>query len=129
MACIARHPFEWTIMASGSKFELPKNIERYIASLSKLYGQEGERLLQQILVNAQITLEEQRTYDNWNGGTYGHALLLTIPESLYLKTARERGTLQERIANDINRLHNVQNEHICDVFLEMQLSASTDWRA
>jgi len=37
--------------------------------------------------------------------------------------------LQQRIATDLNKLHNVQNEHISDVFLEMQLSQDTDWRA
>ena len=37
----------------GYKYELPRNIERYLAALSKLYGKEGERQLQQIIVNAQ----------------------------------------------------------------------------
>src|ERR1700681_2626440 len=110
-------------------FDLPKNIERYIAALSKLYAQDGDRLLQEILVNAQLRVEEERTSDNWNGGTYGHALFLALPEMLYLKSAKEREALQTRIAQDLNRLHNVQNEHICDVFLEMQLSDATDWRA
>jgi hypothetical protein len=111
------------------RFELSKHIERYIASLSKLYAQDGERLLQQILVNAQVQVEEQRTYDNWNGGTYGHGLFLSLPETLYLKCAKDKGALQERIATDLNKLHNVQNEHISDVFLEMQLSEGTDWRS
>jgi hypothetical protein len=111
------------------RFELSRHIERYIASLSKLYAQDGQRLLQQILVNAHVQIEEQRTYDNWNGGTYGHGLLLSIPETLFLKCAKEKGTLQSRIATDLNGLHNVQNEHISDVFLEMQLSEATDWRA
>jgi hypothetical protein len=110
-------------------FDLPKRIERYVAALSKLYAQDGERLLQEILVNAQLRVEVQRTYDNWNGGTYGHGLFLTLPESLYLKSAKDRGTFQERIAVDLNRLHNAQNEHISDVFLEMQLSDDVDWRA
>src|SRR5258707_13091525 len=115
-------------MADKPKFELSRHIERYIASLSKLYALDGERLLQEILVNAQLRVEEQRTYDNWNGGTYGHGLFLTLPEALYLKSAKRRATLQERIAQDLNKLHNVQDEHISDVFLEMQLSEATDWR-
>jgi hypothetical protein len=64
-------------MRDSPKFELSKHIERYVAALSKLYAQDGERLLQEILVNAQVQVEEQRTYDNWNGGTYGHGLFLT----------------------------------------------------
>jgi hypothetical protein len=116
-------------MTDSPKFELSKHIERYVAALSKLYAQDGERLLQEILVNAQVQVEEQRTYDNWNGGTYGHGLFLTLPETLYLKSAKQRGDLQERIAQDINKLHNFQDEHISDVFLEMQLLEATDWRA
>jgi hypothetical protein len=116
-------------MADSPKLELSKHIERYIASLSKLYAQDGERLLQEILVNAQIQVEEQRSYDKWNGGTYGHGLFLALPETLYLKSAKEKGALQDRIAQDLNKLHNFQNEHISDVFLEMQLSEATDWRA
>src|ERR1700733_12810682 len=106
-------------MGDSPKFQLSKHIERYVAALSKLYAQDGERLLQEILVNAQLQVEEQRTYDNWNGGTYGHGLFLTLPEALYLKAAKQRGALQERIAGDLNKLHNVQNEHISEVFLEM----------
>jgi hypothetical protein len=110
-------------------FVLSSQIERYVAALSKLYAQDGERLLQEILVNAQIQVEEQRTSDNWNGGTYGHGVTLALPDALYLKTAKQRGSIQQRIGDDLNKLHNVQNEHICDVFLEMQMSADTDWRA
>jgi hypothetical protein len=57
------------------KFELARDIERYLAALSKLYGHEGERLLQQIIVNANTRVHETWTYDNWDGGIYGHALL------------------------------------------------------
>jgi hypothetical protein len=116
-------------MANDPKFTLSKQIERYVAALSRLYAQDGERLLQEILVNAQLLVEEQRTYDNWNGGTYGHGLTLVLPETVYLKAAKQRGTLQDRIAQDLNKLHNVQNEHISEVFLEMQLSDATNWRA
>ena len=51
--------------------QLPKNIDRYLATLSKLYATEGERQLQEILVNAQVRVDEGYHYDNWNGGTYG----------------------------------------------------------
>jgi hypothetical protein len=116
-------------MSDSSRFVLSRNIERYVASLSRLYAQDGERLLQQILVNAKIRVEEQRTYENWNGGTYGHGVVLALPEALYLQCVKQRDNLQSKIAEDLNRLHNTQNEHISDVFLEMQLSDATDWRA
>lgn len=59
----------------ASNFELPKNIEHYLAVLSKLYAQDGKRQFQEIIVNAQIRVHEAWSSDNWNGGTYGPGLV------------------------------------------------------
>jgi hypothetical protein len=56
-----------------SRFEIPKNIEQYMAALSRMYEREGQRQLQEIIVNSQTRIDEQWSYDSWNGGTYGHA--------------------------------------------------------
>jgi hypothetical protein len=112
----------------SDSYALPKRIEHYIAALSKLYAQDGKRSLQEILVNAQIRIVEAFTSDDWNGGTYGHALFLTLPESLYLAAARKRDEIQGEIARELNQLNNVQNEHIAEVFLEMEVVEDGDWR-
>jgi hypothetical protein len=109
-------------------YELPKKIEHYVAALSKLYAQDGNRSLQEILVNAQIRVVEAWTTDGWNGGTYGHALFLTVPDSLYLAVARKRDEIQGEIARDLNQINNFQNEHIAEVFLEMEVAEDGDWR-
>ena len=75
------------------EFELPRNIERYLAALSKLYGQEGKRQLQELLVNSQIRVHEEWSYDGWNGGTYGHALYFAVPEALYLSSVKQKNFL------------------------------------
>ena len=111
-----------------SKHELPQNIERYLAALSRLYAQDGKRALQELIVNAQTRVVEGWTYDNWNGGTYGHALYLVVPDSLFLAAAKNRQEIQSEIARDLNQLHNVQNEHIAEVFLEMDVAEDGDWR-
>ena len=49
------------------QFEIPKNIERYMAVLSRMYEREGQRQLQEIIVNSQTRVHEQWSYDNWNG--------------------------------------------------------------
>lgn len=116
---------------ANDKHELPKNIERYLAALSRLYAQDGGRALQDIIVNAKIRIVEEWSYDNWNGGTYGHALYLVIPESLFLALAKakKRDDVQAEICRDLNELHNVQNEHIAEVFLEMDaITENGDWR-
>ena len=112
----------------GNNHELPKKIERYLAALSRLYAQDGRRVLQEIIVNAQTRVAEGWTYDNWNGGTYGHALYLVIPESLFLAAAKQRDEIQTQICGDLNDLHNAQNEHIAEVFLEMDVAEERDWR-
>ena len=97
-------------------FELPKNIEHYLAVLSKLYAQEGKRQFQEIIVNAQIRVHEEWSYDNWNGGTYGHALFLILPEELFLSFIKQQDDIANKITTDLNKLQNFQNEHISAVF-------------
>jgi hypothetical protein len=111
-----------------SKFELPKNIERYLSAISKLYAQQGKKQHQAIIVNSQVRVNEGWSYDNWNGGTYGHALYLVIPETLYLSVVKNKDEIQRQIKEDINKFHNVQNEFIAEVFLEMEIADEQDWR-
>jgi hypothetical protein len=109
-------------------FQLPPEIEHYLAVLSKMYAENGDRQKQEILVNSQIRIHEEWTYDSWDGGTHGHALYLTIPEGLYLKAVKRKSDLQSEIKTDINKLHNVPNEFIAEVFLEIERVGDRDWR-
>src|SRR5258708_2099253 len=110
------------------KYELPRNIERYLAALSKLYGKEDERQLQQIIVNAQTRIHEEWSHDNWNGGTWGHTLYRVMPDAIYLAIARKKEEVEERIRADLGNIHNVQNEFIEKVFIEMEVADDSDWR-
>lgn len=112
----------------GPTFDLPKNIERYLAALSRLYAQEGKKQLQTIVVNSQVRVIEEWSSDNWNGGTFGHALYLVIPETLYLSVVKNKDAIQQQIREDISKLHNIQNEFIAEVFLELEVSEDQDWR-
>jgi len=110
------------------KFLLPGQIERHLAALSKLYELEGEREMQTLVVNAQTRVHEGWHYDNWDGGTYGHALYLLLPEQIYIKSVRNLEAIQSKILDDINKIHNVHREHISDVFIEMNAPENEDWR-
>ncbi len=112
----------------ASKFELPKSIDRHLAALSKLYAQEGKRPLQELIVNAQTRIHEEWSHDNWNGGTYGHALYLVLPEPLFLSSVKQKNDIQTQIKEDLNKVHNVQNEFIEEVFLEMEAGENQEWR-
>ncbi|MEI8292247.1 MAG: toll/interleukin-1 receptor domain-containing protein [Verrucomicrobiota bacterium] len=109
-------------------FTLPKNIDRYLAALSKLYSQDGKRPLQELIVNATTRVHEEWSRDNWNGGTYGHALYLVIPEQLFLRSVKQKNEIQNQIKEDLNKIHNIQNEFIEEVFLEMEAGEDHQWR-
>lgn len=111
-----------------SRFELARNIEHYLAALSKFYAQEGMQEKLELIVNSQVRVSEEWSYDQWDGGTYGHALFLTLPERLYLGAVKNRNELQSEIQSDLNKIHNVHDEFIAQVFLEMESVADRDWR-
>lgn len=113
---------------NGPTFELPRKVEHFLAALSRLYAQEGKKQLQTIVVNSQSRVIEEWSSDNWNGGTFGHALYLVIPETLYLSVVKNKDAIQQQIRKDISKLHNIQNEFIAEVFLELEVSEDQDWR-
>lgn len=110
------------------KFALPPKIDRYLATLSKFYDKEGQRQLQEIIVNSKPRIHAGWSYDNWNGGTCGHALYLAIPESIYLKTVKEKADLQSEIREGLNKIQDIQNEFVEEVFFEMEVPEDRDWR-
>ena len=113
---------------SGSRFQLPGDIEHYLGVLSKMYKAAGEHQKLSIIVNAQVRIIEGFTHDNWNGGIDGHALFLTIPQDIYLRVVQTRDQIQNAICSDLNKLHNLDSEHIAEVRLEMVKQTDTDWR-
>jgi hypothetical protein len=116
------------LSSGGSNYELPKSIDHYLAALSTLYANEGNRQLQELIVNGQTRLHEGWSSDNWNGGTYGHALYIVVPEPLYLSAVKQKNEIQTQIRVDLNKVHNVQNEFIEEVFLEMEVGEDHEWR-
>jgi hypothetical protein len=110
------------------KFQLSNDIDHYLATLSKLYTTKGERRKLEVIVNAQVRVNECWTSDNFDGGTYGHALYLTVPEPIYLGFVEGKDKLQNELRSDINKIQDVQNEYIAEVFLEMEKVKDRDWR-
>lgn len=108
--------------------ELARDIEHYLELLSKLYVNAGEQRKLAIIANARVTISEGWNYDNWNGGTYGHAVFLALPHELFIACIPDKDSLQSEIARDINKVHNVVNESIDEVFLEALRVENHDWR-
>lgn len=109
--------------------ELARDIDHYLGLLSKLYLKSGAERKLSIIANARVTVVEGWNYDNWNGGSHGHALFLAIPSELFLDCIHEKGQLQSELVADVNKVHNVLNESIDAVFIEAQRVDEGDWRS
>lgn len=107
---------------------LPNQIESLLSALSRFYLQEGKEILLKVIVNASTQVVPEYSYDNWDGGTYGHALRLRLPEELYFDVFRNRSEVQSAIAEDLNSLHSIENEFIEEVFLELGAASNSNWR-
>ncbi len=111
-----------------SKFTLPPKVDSYLATLNRLYESQNESLLRELIVNASVSIHEEWDYDNWDGGTYGHAVTLTVSENLYVRVMNQKDEIQTRVATDLNKLDTSRNEHISVVFVEMQPAGNENWR-
>ena len=110
------------------QFCLPGKVDSYLATLNRLYERSDDKLLREVVVNGAVSIHEGWDYDNWNGGTYGHAITLTLPEDLYLRIIDKSEGIRRRIVTDLNKLNNSQNEHFSDVFIETEPADNDNWR-
>jgi len=115
--------------STKNDFQFPKKLEKFLASLAAKYRKEGDELPLRIIVNSHYHVVEEYSYDNWNGGQSGHALYFQLPEALYHEIMENLGPLAEEIKTDLNRLNNVLDEYIAEVFLELEDGSEiADWR-
>ena len=109
--------------------KLPKEIERYIASLLQIYKRKNQDLLQRLLVNAEVNIEEH-SYDRVidEGDQYGFLLRLRVPEDIFSEIIDEKHDYEKEIKEQINKLINIPHEFIDCVSIEMQLLEDDNWR-
>ena len=51
---------------------------------------------------------------------------MVVPETLYLGAANLKNEIQTQILEGLNKIHNIQNEFIEEVFLEMEVGDDHD---
>ena len=111
----------------SGNLRLPQEIERYVASLEKVYSHKKQTFLQSILVNSKISIE-QTSYDRWDGGQYGFTLRLSIPDTIFVNVIENKDEYEKQIGQDISRLIVINGESIESVSIEMELISDEDWR-
>jgi hypothetical protein len=67
----------------SGKYSLPSKIVPYLRRLAVEYERAGQQTYLEIIRSAHIFIREEPEYDNWDGGIYGHDVILFLsPEVL-----------------------------------------------
>ncbi len=113
-----------------SEFRFGSKLNHYRKQLENLYGAQNESLLQAIISSAAIHIQHESSFDNWNGGTFGHVLKLFIGNDLYSKISsfEHRDDLATRICIDVNKAStSIVNENIDTVYIELIDTSDTEF--
>ena len=103
------------------QFELPSKLPIYGKRLHAHYSQNDHNILRDIMGSSLAHVEEETTYDNWDGGTSGHDvhLFLTI-EELSKVDIDDIKTTARTICDDLNKVSEaVQDEFFANVHLDV----------
>lgn len=107
---------------------ISQDIEGILRTLAQIYAMQGSRREVAILAKSRPAVE-QTDYDNWNGGTYSHCLVLRLAAAHYAQIESDR----EKIEQDILRrmdplLRGYQNESINSVLVTLEIENDANWR-
>ncbi len=70
--------------------ELGRSFPKLVGVLIADFERKGQVLLRDLLQTSTHTLEEQREYDNWDGGTSGHAIHFIVPPEVFMRIDFDR---------------------------------------
>lgn len=105
----------------ASKHYLPSKLPSYFRRLMLEYERAGRDLDLEILRSARVAVIEETAYDNWNGGTYGHDVLLFLPEEVMSRLPfADQQPIAQRLRDDLQACAaSVENEHFANVVIEL----------
>lgn len=106
------------------KFKYPGEIIGLLDTLTTKYEVEGDLVAAKVTKSRDYELEEAVDYDNWDGGTYGHKLILRVPTDVYKLMGTEINRYAQSIKDALNRLESVPNEYIYEVSIQVGLKSS-----
>lgn len=108
---------------------LPFNNEELSGSIAGVLMQMGHALEVGILATATSSLDES-SYDNWNGGTTGYTLTLSVPQNLYGTIGERCAALEEAIKIiGQNFFKGTPNQFLNEVKIVPVINVATEWRS
>jgi hypothetical protein len=101
-------------------YYLPRKAHGYLHRLAVQYERSGKHLENELITGARIFVDEATSYDNWNGGTYGHTVILFLPlEALGKVDIDRQSDVCSGITDDLRKLGvGIENEGFDGVRLE-----------
>lgn len=66
-----------------NKYIIPSKIMIYFRRIATEYEAIGQDLQARVVNSSAIFVHEETNYDNWNGGMYGHDVILFLPPELF----------------------------------------------
>lgn len=107
---------------------LTDDLDKVLATMCRFFADEGKAREVAILAHAKATIQ-QTNYDNWNGGIYGYAIYLEVPEFHYQQLGTDIEKLEKIFndkAKDITRIY--ENEYIESLKILTELTSDPEWR-
>lgn len=104
------------------------DVEKLVGSIATILAAQGSAREVAILAMATPTLE-QSSSDNWNGGTFGYTLTLSIPAHHYAQISDLCEPLEESIKSRGRDFFKAMPDRFLEaVTIVPAVSASEDWR-
>lgn len=111
-------------------YTFPGRLLGLLRQMAARYRYERNEALASLVETARWGLDLGVTVDNWNGGQYGHEVILYLPlEALVPLDTASRSVLCDRIKEDLNVLSTRSNEFVCGVHLELADENSPEFQA
>lgn len=106
----------------SSKYEMPKKIPSYMRRLEIMYRGDKQSIYHQIICSASVYVREEVSYDNWDGGIAGHALILFVEEDILQKISsfEVQKKICEKLENDFKECsQSLPGEFVQNVIIEL----------
>lgn len=112
------------------KHYLPSKLPSYFRRLELEYARTDSTLLREIITSARVTVIEETGYDNWNGGTYEHDVILFLPAEIIGEFSFDwQKQLGETLCDDLNKCaDSVNNERFRAVRLELADESDAEYQ-
>jgi len=102
------------------KFEFPSKLPKFIKRLVHEYKRNDMAEIAPVLSESNCEMRLETSYDNWDGGVWGHDVVFLMPPRLMgLIPLDKQSEIQARIAQDLNKASSsLNNEFIEAVHFE-----------